>query len=386
MSPSFPFLALPSDLQSKILSLLPVSALVPLLTLSRSVHSLLTSPTFPSPPPDLFFLLFSSQIHSQPSLLSFHPATNKWFSLPLPSASPLAVSRPFATSACLAVTGGKDEEKEGSSGEMFAVRMFSKSRCSKRIPPMIRIGDLYNPYVNPYVLAVLPGDEVEVGRSRPSEHFKILAVSNCKDGVFPQVYDSRKGKWIRTGKITYRFILLGNTTILNNSLFVHAYMPDQLLQFDLISQEWKVLLPMPQYMMSSHIFSYNNKLYLIAGLEEFVVITTIRVWELDWDGKMEWREISSLTGTDEEFVGFTGGSSWLFHFEAVDRVGLVCLYNSKSGRVLMFDARAMSWRLVPECELVPKSERKWYGHATEMGLEVLRDDEWFVNCEYVNVK
>lgn len=155
---------------------------------------------------------------------------------------------------------------------------------------------------------------------------------------------------------------------------MHAYMPDQLLQFDLISHSWKFIIPMPENMMSSHIFSYDQSLYVIAGFEVLGVMTTIRVLKLDWGENSEspeWREVSILSETEEVFVVFTGGCCWLFHFEAVDRAGLVCLHNSLTNKVLLFDARDRSWVLVPPCGLAPK-DAGWYGHATEMGLEVLR--------------
>lgn len=154
---------------------------------------------------------------------------------------------------------------------------------------------------------------------------------------------------------------------------MHAYLPNQLLQFDLISHTWEFIIPMPGNMMSSHIFSYGQNLYLVSGFEDVGVMTTIRVLMLNRGENhesLEWREISILSETEEVFEGFTGGCCWLFHFEAVDRDGLVCLHNSLTNKVLLFDVRDRSWVLVPPCGLVQK-DVKWYGYATEMGLEVL---------------
>jgi hypothetical protein len=156
---------------------------------------------------------------------------------------------------------------------------------------------------------------------------------------------------------------------------VHAYLPDQLLQFDLISHTWKFIIPMPENMMSSHIFSYDQNLYLIAGFEALGVITAIRVLKLNLgenDESLKWREISVLSETDEVFENFTGCCCCLYYFNAVDRAGLVCLHNSLTNKVLVFDVRDMTWQvLIPPCWPAPK-DVKWYGHATEMGLEVLR--------------
>jgi hypothetical protein len=156
---------------------------------------------------------------------------------------------------------------------------------------------------------------------------------------------------------------------------VHAYLPDQLLQFDLISHRWKFIIPMPENMTSSHIFSYDQNIYLIAGFEALGVITAIRVLKLDLGENREspeWREISILSEVEEVFEDFTGSCCWLYYFKAVDRAGLVCLHNSLTNKVLLFDVRDRSWQvLVPPCWPAPK-DVKWYGHATEMGLEVLR--------------
>ncbi|KAJ3687891.1 hypothetical protein LUZ61_017055 [Rhynchospora tenuis] len=369
-SPPFPFLSLPIHLQERILSLLPVSYLLPFLSVSRAFLSLLRSPTFPPPPPDLFFLLFCPISPPFPSLLSFHASSFRWLSLPIPSNSPLSLSRPFATSSSLAVSSfplltGPLHGCDRTGESLVAARMFS-SRPPQEIPPMIRVGD-------PYVLAVIPDPDVPPS-SGPSDHFQVIAASSSKGGVFSQVYDSRHGEWVPTGEILCQFVVLGNTALVNRSLYVHAYMPDQLLQFDLISYKWKFIIAMPENMMSSHIFSYGQNIYLVAGFEDLGVISAVRVLMLDWGESREplgWREISFLSEKDEVFSGFTGGCCWLFHFEAVDRDGLVCLHNSLTNEILFFDVRDRSWVLVPPCSL-PSKDTKWYGHATEMGLEVLR--------------
>ncbi|KAJ4779575.1 F-box domain containing protein [Rhynchospora pubera] len=370
----FPFLSLPIELQERILSLLPVSDLLPLLSVSHSIRSLIQSPTFPSPPPDLFFLLFSSIDPPFPKLLSYHPASHRWVSLPISSHSPLYHSRPYATSSSLAITlsspAGPDYEDEDVPPEasLAAMRMFS-SLPHQEIPPMIPLGYCF-------VYAVIPDGDVSL--SGPSDHFRILGHSYFNHGIFSQVYDSRLGRWSLTGKIPCQTALCTNTAFVNRSLYVSDFMPYQcqLLKFDLTSYTWEIILPMPEMILSASIFSHDQNVYLVAGFEDEPgrIITAIRVLILDWGENhesREWKETSILSGTEEAFVGFTNGACWLYGFETVARNGLVCLHSPYTSRVLLFDVRDRSWVLLPRSSLEPEYTM-WYGHATEMGQEVLR--------------
>ncbi|KAJ4772505.1 hypothetical protein LUZ62_056762 [Rhynchospora pubera] len=367
----FPFLSLPIELQVRILSLFPVSDLLPLLSVSHGIRSLIQSPTFPSPPPDLFFLLLSSIDPPFPKLLSYHPASRRWFSLPIPSHSPLYHSRPYATSSSLAITlsspAGSDYEDEDVPPEasFVAVQMFS-SLPHREIPPMI-------PLEYCQVYAVIPDGDMSL--SGPSDHFRILGYSHFNHSIFSQVYDSRLGRWSLTGKIPCQTGVCKNTALVNGSLYVHAFPPYQLLKFDLTSYTWEIILPMPEMIMSTRIFSYDQNIYLVMGFQEpGGIITAIRVHILDWGENREsreWKEISILSGTEEAFVGFTDGACWLYGFETVARNGLVCLHSPYTSRVLLFDVRDRSWVLLPRCSLEPEYTM-WYGHATEMAQEVLR--------------
>ncbi|KAJ4797470.1 Galactose oxidase/kelch repeat superfamily protein [Rhynchospora pubera] len=362
-----PFLALPIHIQESILSRVPVMYLIRFLNVSkdfRSLFSLLPSPTFPPPPPDIFFLLFSPYLYKNsfrmgsPKLLSFHPSSSRWIELPIPSNSPLCHSRPLVTSSSLAVTKFPHDKTLLVTGHMFSPLPPNKT------PPMISIG-------NPSVVAVIPDGDVTL-----SGHFKIVATSYMEAGMLcSQVYDSRRREWVLHGIINCCLELPHKAAVLNNSLYMRSCRPDQLLQFDLTSGTWNYVLPIPEC-LCTHIFSYDQNVYLVVGQgTRNGSLLSIRVFMLDWMENSEspkWREISVLSEKDGAFVEFRGNNYVMSYFDAVDRNGLVCLFN-QCKTVLLFDVRNKSWVLVPPHPL-PCDYPFWYGHAIEMGLEVLRSN------------
>ncbi|KAJ3704020.1 hypothetical protein LUZ61_007725 [Rhynchospora tenuis] len=230
--------------------------------------------------------------------------------------------------------------------------MFSYLPLQKT-PPMIYIG-------NPSVVAVIPDGDIFL-----SGHFKIVVTS------YVEVYDSRRREWVLHGTIKCRLELPHKAAVLNNSLYMRSCKPDQLLQFDLTSGTWNYVLPMPEC-LCTHIFSHDQNIYLVVGQgRRYKSFLSIRVFVLNWIKDREspnWREISVLSERDEAFVKFRGNNYVMSYFHAVDRNGLVCLFNNDK-TVLLFDVRKRTWALVPPRPLV-RDYPCWYGYATEVGLEI----------------
>nr|XP_019703790.1 F-box/kelch-repeat protein At5g15710 isoform X1 [Elaeis guineensis] len=214
----------------------------------------------------------------------------------------------------------------------------------------------------PYVLALI--DEF------PSAHYKIVAVSSS-DPIYSQVFDSRSGRWELKGQFPGKFSYLGNAVFLDGLLFVLSHEPDHLLTFDPIGGDWNLVdVAMPR-VVCSHILDYEDRLFLVGGVEVLECIAGVGIWELDLP-KKEWRSICFMP--DEFFRVFRHGRLTQFRFSTVARRGIVCFFNNLYTTVLMFDLPARRWwwpLMLPHAW----GRRFWFGHAIEPRIDPLKGSD-----------
>uniref|UniRef100_A0A0D3EPL0 F-box domain-containing protein n=1 Tax=Oryza barthii TaxID=65489 RepID=A0A0D3EPL0_9ORYZ len=286
--------ALPEHLQERILSLLPLTALLPVAAASRALRRLLRSRAFHSllTPHrlDAFFLLSPR--------LAFHPLSRRLLPAP-PAASPPVVSSPshLVTAASLL-----------------------------RLPAL--------PATSYLLAVVLPIPPSSSSSSSCSREFTLVAVT-AGARVRSYTLDSAdpSPRWDPRGDLPLPFALLGNAAVAGDrllQLFVLGRGPDALLVFDLATGQWTVLpAAMPLGLTTAHLFVFGGRLFLVAG---------------------------------ESF----------WHFQAADRMGIVCLYNAVDGRLVMFDAADGEWtRLSRVSGLDVEESRRWFGHVVEPRVELL---------------
>lgn len=149
--------------------------------------------------------------------------------------------------------------------------------------------------------------------------------------------------------------------------------PDALLVSDLATGQWGVLpAVMPHGLTTAHLFVFDGQLFMVGGVERFGVVERVVVWRFDEEEEpVGWREVGTMpVDVFDELVAGRHSSFW--HFQAADRMGIVCLYNAVNGRLVMFDVVDGVWTRLPRVSgLDVEESRGWFGHVVEPGIELL---------------
>lgn len=340
-----PWDALPEHLQERIVSLLPLTALLPVAAVSRALRRLLRSPAFHallSPHRlDAFFLL--SPRHA------FHLLTRRLL--------PLAASRPLDSSS-------PPPPLVSSASPSLVVTAASL----QRLPTLPD---------RSYLIAVI------VPRSSSTSHSQEYTLVAVSTGAAVRSYtlDSAdpSPRWEPRGELPRPFALLGNAAIAcdHSLLYVLGRGPDALLSFDLVTGQWMVPpVVMPHGLTTAHLFVFEGRLFLVGGVEAFGVLQRVVVWQLDNDEAAGWMEVGTIPAeVFDELVAGRHGSFW--HFQAAERMGIVCLYNAVDGRLVMFDVVDCAWTKLPRVSgLDAEESRQWFGHVLEPGIELLLGQRW----------
>ncbi|CAO2190495.1 unnamed protein product [Urochloa humidicola] len=330
-----PWDSLPSHLQERILSLIPVTELLPVAAVSRALRRLLRSRAFHallSPHRlDAFFLLTPR--------LAVHPLSRRVLPTP-PLAALCPPSYPLVSSA-------------------------SPSRlitcATLHFLPPIPDGS--------YLLSV-------VVQPPPSPSCILVAVTTAA-AVRSYTLDTSDPSrhWASRGDLPLSISLLGNAAVASDrsQIFVLGRGPDALLVFHLATGTWEVLpAVMPQGLTTAHLFVYDGRLFLVGGVERLGEVERVVVWQLEDEKEaMLWREVGVMPAeVFDELVAGRHVSFW--HFQAADRLGIVCLYNAVDGRLVMFDAADGLWTVLPRVSGLDAEESgRWFGHVLEPGVELL---------------
>jgi hypothetical protein len=333
-----PWDALPEHLQERILSLLPLTALIPVAAVSRALRRILRSPTFHALLSDhrldAFFLLSPR--------LAFHPLSRRLLQVPLfdPSLSSPPLPLVSCASPSLVVT----------------------------VDSLLRLPALPD---RAYLIAVI----VPRSSSTTRRDYSLVAVTT---GSAVRAYTINSSdpspQWAPRGEIPLPFALLGNAAVASDRarLFVLGRGPDALLVLDLVTGEWEMPpVDMPHGLTTAHLFVLDDRLFLLGGVEIFGVLDRIVVWQLENDEAVGWLEVATMpTEMFDELVAGRHGSFW--HFQAADWMGTVCIYNAVDGRLVMFDAVDCAWTKMPQVSgLHAVESRRWFGHVLEPGVELL---------------
>lgn len=145
---------------------------------------------------------------------------------------------------------------------------------------------------------------------------------------------------------------------------------DALLVFDLATGMWELLpVAMPLGLSTAHLFMFNGRLFLVGGVERNGEIGEVVVWLMDAvEEDLLWKEVSVMPA--DVFNELPAGTFW--HFQAADRMGIVCLYNVADGRLIMFDAANGLWTVLPRVfGLDAEESRRWFGHVLEPRIQLL---------------
>lgn len=337
-----PWDALPLHLQERILSLLPITELVPVAAVSRAFHRLLRSPTFHallSPHRlDAFFLLsprlavhpLSRRVRTMPAFAALSPPSYPLVSSPSPSLLITCASLQF-------------------------------------LPP---IPD------GAYLLsAIVPS------RGSSTSCTLVAVITGAAARSYTLDTGDPSPQWASRGDLPLSLTLLENAAVAGDrsKLFVLGRGPEALLVFHLVTGTWEVLpVVMPQGLTTAHLFLFDGSLFLVGGMESFGVVDRVVVWRLDDDKAEEvwWREVSVMpTEVFDELLAGRFGRFW--HFQAADRLGIVCLYNAVDRRLVMFDAADGMWTVLPRLSALDACESfRWFGHVLEPGVEILMGLRW----------
>ncbi|KAF8730389.1 hypothetical protein HU200_016964 [Digitaria exilis] len=330
-----PWDALPAHLQERILSLIPVTELLPVAASSRAIRRLLRSPAFHAllTPHrlDAFFLLTPR--------LAVHPLSRRIRRTPpLAALSPPSYPLVSSSSPSRLIT--------------YATLHF--------LPP---IPD------GSYLLSI-------VVQTPPTSSCILVAVST---GAIVRSYTldtaNPSRQWASRGDLPVSISLLGNAAVAGDcsQLFVLGRGPDALLVFDLTMGTWEVMpVVMPQGLTTAHLFVHDGRLFLVGGVERLGEVEQVVVWWLEGEKEAKlWREVGVMPAeVFNELVAGRHGSFW--HFQAADRLGIVCLYNAVDGRLVMFDAADGVWTVLPRVSGLDAEESvRWFGHVLDPGVELL---------------
>ncbi|GJN13113.1 hypothetical protein PR202_ga31448 [Eleusine coracana subsp. coracana] len=181
--------------------------------------------------------------------------------------------------------------------------------------------------------------------------------------------------WESRGDLPLPFALLGNAAVSGDRgrLFVLGRGSDALLVFDLVTGMWELLpVVMPLGLTTAHLFVFDGRLFLVGGVERFGEVEGVVVWQMDdAEENLLWKEVGMMPAVVfGKLVAGRRGSFW--HFQAVDRMGIVCLYNAVDGRLVMFDAANGQWTVLSRVSgLDAEESSRWFGHVLEPGIELL---------------
>ncbi|XP_037469137.1 F-box only protein 6-like [Triticum dicoccoides] len=334
-----PWDALPAHVQERILSRLPLTALIPVAAVSRALRRLLRSPAFHALLSqhrlDAFFLLSPR--------LAFHPLSRRL--LQVPTSPPLDPSCPPLIS---------------SASPSFLVTADS----------LLRLPVLPD---RSYLIAVVVPPSPSSSSSRD---YTLVAVTTNGAAVRSYSLDSAdpSPRWVPGAELPLPFAILGNAAVASDRsrLFVLGRGPDALLVLDLETGKWAAPpVVIPHGLTTAHLFVLDDRLFLVGGVERLGVLERVVVWQLDNDEAVGWVEVATMPSeVFTELVADRHGSFW--HFQAADRMGTLCLYNAVDGRLVMFDAVDCVWTMMPRVSGLGAGESQmWFGHVLEPGVELL---------------
>ncbi|KAL6839631.1 hypothetical protein ACP4OV_030570 [Aristida adscensionis] len=331
-----PWDALPVHLQERILSLLPLTDLLRVAAVSRALRRLLRSGAFHallSPHRlDAFFLLSPR--------LAFHPLSRRV--LPTPPLAAAPASPPLVSSA--------------------SPSLLVTAASLRGLPPLP---------AGSYLLAAV----VPPGAAASSSYTLVAVTTGAAVRSYTLDTADPSPWWASRGDLPLPFALLGNAAVSGDrgQLFVLGRGPDALLVLDLATGRWVVLpVAMPQGLTTAHLFVSDERLFLVGGVERFGLVERVVVWLMDGgEEDLSWREMAAMPAdVFDELVAGRRDSFW--HFQAADRLGIVCLYNAVDGRLVMFDSADGTWGVLPRVSgLDAEESRRWFGHVLEPGAELL---------------
>ncbi|KAL6605819.1 hypothetical protein ACP70R_041472 [Stipagrostis hirtigluma subsp. patula] len=336
-----PWDALPAHLQERILALLPLTELLPVAAVSRALRRLVRSAAFHallSPHRlDAFFLLSPR--------LAFHPLSRRVLPTPPLAAATEAASPPLVSSA--------------------SPSLLVTAASLLRLPPLP---------AGSYLLSVVV--PVAASSSSSSSYTLVAVTTGTVGRSYTLDAADPSPRWASRGDLPLPFALLGNAAVSGDrgQLFVLGRGPDALLAFDLATGRWVALpIAMPHGLTTAHLFVFDGRLFLVGGVERFGVVERVVVWLMDGGGEEDlfWTKVGLMPAdVFDELVAGRHGSFW--HFQAADRLGIVCLYNAADGRLVMFDSADGVWTVLPRVSSLDAEEScRWFGHVLEPGNELL---------------
>ncbi|MFS7938693.1 putative F-box domain, kelch-type beta propeller, F-box-like domain superfamily [Helianthus anomalus] len=358
---------LPVELLERILSLLPLKTFLSLRSTCKYFRSLIFSPLFiskhtnsPSSPSSSIspFLLLS---HPQsPTYLLYDTVFNTWKTYGLPLPRSLSFTPLLATATCLLCFSAVPD----SSNSSFLVHNIL-SRCSRTV----RFPEF--PFAFEH-LTIITNDN----------GYKLFCLSSgsCLNS-YAYVYDSRSRNWTRFNGIHRT---LGDSfhqqgVFFKGSLFFATREPFQVVNFDLVTGNWKILdVDLPEELTFVRLAAdtagngansggNGNRLYMFGGTGRNGISKSMKIWELDEDER-RWSEIESVP----EMMCRKFGSVCYHNYEHIYcfwHEGMICVCCYTWPEVLYYKVSRRTWHWLPQCPSLPNKWScgfKWFSFVPQL--------------------
>eukprot|EP00249_Psilotum_nudum_P014746 c24981_g1_i1 orf=665-2035(-) len=276
---------------------------------------------------DVLFMMFADHLKHK-VVAAYNPALDKWHPIPL---SHLLPSEPPNYFFILAAAGGLlcVEDMGWPCRSLIVSNLVTRSY--RKLPPMI---DMKSPYV--------VGMVAEAGR----DAYKIL-VAQDGETLTSQYYDSKSNTWKMSGSFNRRVALVAGTVFLQGFFYCLTFGPVGLVAYDVNDGSWHdTQITLPPSVTCPHVIEHKGQLMMVAGLEEFSILKSVGIWQLDLSNKTL-VEIQRMPDHlfQKLFIGSRG------NFFCVGHNGLICFNDNHSPHILMFDIVKQRWWWLPPSPL-----------------------------------
>ncbi|KAH7423487.1 hypothetical protein KP509_12G057600 [Ceratopteris richardii] len=352
---------LPEHLLEQIIIRLPIASLLRCRCLSKKWLSFISSlPVsfqrhrhrhlplqIPRPP---WFLMFVN--HSYQEGFAFDPATASWYCISLPSFSVNGDERHIP----VASAGGLICFTSSLEGRKTFTVCNPITRSWRRLPSMLN-PPAFLETVGMVIVGSYGAGVAANGSPGPPHQrtlYNVVVAGNHEisdETIFTEVFDSGT-LWQATSRMPGGADPMLSGVACNGALYSWCCEPDGLLSYDLKNHSWTLLPTSTPHstLVSNAIISWHGRLFMLGGLNENQVTSTISVWEL----------VCAPHSKDTRWVVFDTMPPALLHellggrtfFMCVGCEGMVLLHLgacSENMPMLLYDIDKKSWQKLPLC-------------------------------------
>nr|GEU50720.1 hypothetical protein [Tanacetum cinerariifolium] len=350
---------LPVEILERILSLLPLKTFISLRSTCKYFHSLIFSPLFiskhtnlQSPAPFSSYILLS---HPQSNnYLLYDTVLNTWRDIILPLSRSI-VFAPLLTSATslLCFSAAPD-----SSNSAFLIyNLLARSSRVVKFPEFPFAFEFPTVVVNP-------------------NGYKLFCLSSGPN-MSAYVYDSSARDWTRYQGFqrTLGYTYHQQGVHYNGSLYFATREPFLVVGFNLSTGKWcpcEANLPDELTFVrlvsgNGHVNGNGNGLFMFGGIGTVGISRSMKVWELDGNGK-NWNEIESVPDLMCRKIGSVCYHNYE-HIYCFWHQGMICVCCYTWPEVLYYKVERRTWHWLPKCPSLPNKWScgfKWFSFVPEL--------------------